>query len=155
MHILNGWTHSVNFATSSTAMQLKAKDHNCFSWSTRDISFRKWVPFCDQRMKKQKNGIKHITVAPYHPASNGLLERVLRPVKERMKKQGWRYCSCSSSCWASLMSHRDLLRPNLLVKVNTAQSRKKKQHYQHSRMRAWNSVTQWIVKTIPGGTGGF
>lgn len=32
------------------------------------------------------NGIKHITLAPHHPASNGLAERVVQIVKSGLKK---------------------------------------------------------------------
>jgi len=34
----------------------------------------------------KKNGIKHIKVAPYHPASNGLAERAVRILKEGYEK---------------------------------------------------------------------
>ena len=34
----------------------------------------------------QKNGIKHIRIAPYHPASNGQAERAVQVLKEGIKK---------------------------------------------------------------------
>ena len=35
----------------------------------------------------QKNGIKHIASAPYHPSTNGLVERAVQTFKQGMKKQ--------------------------------------------------------------------
>ena len=32
------------------------------------------------------NGVKHIRVSPYHPASNGLVERMVQTFKQSMKK---------------------------------------------------------------------
>lgn len=105
----------------------------------------------------QKNGIRHITSAPYHPSSNGLVERAVRTFKQGMKKQSdgtvetklnrfllsYRITPQSTTGespaqlrWGrSLRSHLDLLRPDVGLKVHAAQSRQKKQHDQHSRMR--------------------
>ena len=105
----------------------------------------------------QKNGIRHITSAPYHPSSNGLVERAVRTFKQGMKKQSdgtvetklnrfllsYRITPQSTTGespaqlrWGrSLRSHLDLLRPDVGIKVHAAQSRQKKQHDQHSQMR--------------------
>ena len=34
----------------------------------------------------KQNGIRHVTSAPYHPASNGLAERAVQTFKKFMKK---------------------------------------------------------------------
>ena len=105
----------------------------------------------------QKNGIKHITAAPYQTSTNGLVERAVQTFKQGMKKQGdgsvdtklarfllsYRITPQSSTGespaqlrWGrSLRSQIDLLRPDLATRVHLAQSRQKKRHDQHSRTR--------------------
>ena len=34
-----------------------------------------------------RNGVKHITSAPYHPSTNGLAERTVQVVKKGLKKE--------------------------------------------------------------------
>ena len=96
----------------------------------------------------QKNGIKHITSAPYHPSTNGLVERAVETFKQGMKKPGdgsvdtklarfllsYRITpqnttgeSPAQLRWGrSLRSHLDLLRPDVATRVHLAQSRLKK-----------------------------
>ena len=105
----------------------------------------------------QKNGIKHITSAPYHPSTNGLVERAVETFKQGMKKPGdgsvdtklarfllsYRINPQSTTGespaqlrWGrTLRSHLDLLRPEIATRVHLAQCRQKKQHDQHSRTR--------------------
>ena len=42
----------------------------------------------DFKIFTQRNGIRYISKAPYHPSSNGLVEKVVQTFKQGMKKQG-------------------------------------------------------------------
>ena len=104
----------------------------------------------------RRNGIRHVTSAPYHPSLNGLGERAVAS-KQGMKKQGKGSIETKLACF--LLSYRttpqtttgetpaqlrwsctlrtqiDLLKPSVATKVDAAQARQKNQHDQHSKSR--------------------
>ena len=81
--------HCVNSATSSVT---KDKMRSTFaSHGLPDIVVSdSGSNFVSSEFKSflQKNGIKHITSAPYHPSTNGLVERAVQTFKQGMKKHG-------------------------------------------------------------------
>ena len=107
----------------------------------------------------KKNGIRHVRTPPYHPASNGQVERVVQTFKEGMKriKEGslnTRLCrflfkyrmtphSSTGVSPAELMfgrkwrSQLDLLKPSVEEKARQAQDRQRKGHDAHARPRTF------------------
>ena len=50
--------------------------------------------FTSEEFKKfvRKNGIKHMTSAPYHPSTNGQVERAVHTPKKRSEMYTWQQC---------------------------------------------------------------
>ena len=100
----------------------------------------------------QQNGVRHIRCSPYHPSSNGLVERFVQVFKEAMKSVAVDGRSTQQQFSSFLLSYRstphattnespsmlflcwqvctkfDLLRPDMKKRVATKQSQQKTHH---------------------------
>lgn len=105
----------------------------------------------------EKNGIRHVRTAPYHPASNGLAERAVETLKEGLRKMSGHSLETKLSRFlfqyritphtttgmspAELLlgrrpkSHLDLLHPDVQAKVVQGQEKQKAQRDRRSRDR--------------------
>ena len=134
----------------------------------------------------QRNSIRHLTSAPYHPSTNGLVERAVQIFKLGMKKQvsgtietklcrfllAYRTTPQATTGetpaqlrWGrTLRTHMDLLKPSVADRVETAQSRQKFQHDQHSKSRSfevgdavqihnYSGNQKWVYGTVVERTG--
>ena len=113
----------------------------------------------------QANGIKHFTSAPYHPASNGLTDRAVQIVKNRLKKE--REGSSESRLARILFMYRitpqsttgispaglllgwmphsrlDLVRPNMAKQLEKKQFEQKATHDAPCCFQAVGRVSVW------------
>ena len=118
----------------------------------------------------KKNGIRHKTSAPYHPATNGLAERAVRIVKTGLKKMkagtlkdkisrflfSYRNTpqSTTDTSPAELLLGRKmrsplhLLHPDLHKKVEEKQEQQAAVHNQHSRARSFEVGDAVYVKNF-------
>ena len=128
--------HCVNSATSSVTIDKMRSIFSSHGLPEIVVSDNE-SNFVSSEFKSflQKNDIKHITSAPYHPSTNGLVERAVQTLKQGMKKQddgsvdtklarfllSFRIIPQSTTGespaqlrWRrSLKSHLDLLRPDV------------------------------------------
>lgn len=150
--------HTVNTANSEITIEKLRSSFSYHGLPEMIVSDNGSV-FASAEFKEftKKNGIRHVFSAPYHPSTNGLVERAVQTFKRGMKKQSegsietklsrfllqYRITPQTTTGespvqlrWGrGLRTHLDLLRPDLEKKVATKQSRQKFCHDQHCRTR--------------------
>ena len=108
----------------------------------------------------KQNGFRHLTSAPYHPATNGMAERYVQTFKVALQKRSddlqrelsrflFRYRTTPHSTMGispaqllmgrPLKTHLDFLRPDLASKVREAQGRQNITHEQKSHFRLFQT----------------
>ena len=118
------------------------------------------------------NGVKHVRVAPYHAASNGLAERMVQSFKNHLKACRGSRLSIQQRIENFLLTYRStkhpttgrtpaglflgrelrtrltLLRPSVGEKVMDAQSKQKATHDVHSKFREFYPGDRILVKDL-------
>ena len=121
------------------------------------------------------NGIKHIRIAPYHPASNGLAERFVQSLKQSLKATvssglplSHRVANflltyrttphattgvapCTLFLRRSIRTRFDLLRPSCTSRVTEKQALQKDCQDRHSQDRSWYVGERVMVRNVRPG----
>ena len=133
------------------------------------------APFVSAEFKEflAKNGIRHTTTPPYHPKSNGQVERAVQTLKKALKKSTDSALQTQLSRFLfkyritphvttgippsellmnrHLRSHLDLLHPNFPAQVQQKREKQKNHHDQHSNHRDFKEGERVYVKDFPDG----
>ena len=133
------------------------------------------APFVSAEFKEflSKNGVRHTTTPPYHPKSNGQVERAVQTVKRALKKSSsetletqlcrflfkYRITPHGTTGVAPsellmnrhLRSHLDLLHPDLSAQVKQKREQQKDYHDQRAHLRAFEEGEKVHVKDFPEG----
>ena len=120
----------------------------------------------------KRNGIRHVTSSPYHPSTNGLVERAVQTFKQVMKKTTGpletRICrfllsyrltphsSTGQSPAEMLMSRRprsllDLVFPQTRQHVRRSQERQMEHHNKHCRARSFQLEETVLARNFSRG----
>ena len=121
------------------------------------------------------NGVKHVRIAPYHPASNGLAERFVQSFKTALKSSVNSRLSLSHRLANYLLSYRstphsttgvspsslflhrhirtrfDLLRPDREARINQKQSKQKELHDRRAKTREFFVGQPVMIKNLRPG----
>ena len=132
-------------------------------------------PFISIEFKEflAKNGIRHTTTPPYHPKSNGQVERAVQTLKKALKKSTdtslhtqlsrflFKYRITPHATTGippsellmnrHLRSHLDLLHPNFLAQVQQKREKQKDHHDQHSKQHNFKEGERVYAKDFPEG----
>ena len=121
----------------------------------------------------KKNGIRHITSAPYHPSTNGLAERAVQTFKTSMKKSKpgdittqlarflFHYRTTPHSTTGvtpaellmgrPLRTHIDLVKPSIASRVHAKQSDQKRNHDKRAKQRTFEVNDLVFVRNFSSG----
>jgi len=115
----------------------------------------------------KRNGIRHLTLAPYHPATNGLAERAVQIFRRAMRKSSpgelttqiarflFHYRTTPHTTTGvspaellmgrSLRAHLDLMKPAVSTRVCSSQFSQKVAHDRSSRQREFSPLDKVYV----------
>ena len=166
--------HATSSSTSSTTIELLRKTFASLGLPEVLVSDNA-TAFTSAEFSEflQRNGIRHVRTPPYHPASNGLVERAVQSFKEGMKRirDGsintrlarylFKYRSMPHSSTGmspaemlygrKLRTQLDLLVPSVGKNVRNAQDRQRRNHDTHCRPRSFNQGDSVYVKNYGPG----